>query len=122
MRKSFEDMGITMPQGMVIGMLSVHGEMKISELSKELGLSNSTVSGIIDRLEKQQVVERIRSQTDKRIVHVKLSPHFAKRHHDFHKKAEENFAKLLEKGTPEEIQKIIEGLDALKKVLDKSIQ
>ena len=35
--------------------------MKITELSNKLCLSNSTVSGIIDRLEKQEMVVRERS-------------------------------------------------------------
>ncbi len=122
MRKCFEDIGITMPQGMVIGILFKDGEMKISELSNKLGLSNSTTSGIIDRLEKQGIVERIRSQEDKRIVYVRLSQKSEEMHHSFHKTAEENFEKLLEKGTPEDVEKIIEGLSVLKKVMGESVE
>ncbi len=117
MRKSFENMGITMPQGMVIGTLFKHGEMKISELSNHLGLSNSTVSGVVDRLEKQEIVERVRSEVDKRIVYVKLTAQFAKVHKNFHTIAEENIEKILDKATDDEVEKIIEGLKVLKKIL-----
>jgi len=120
MRKSFEEMGITMPQGMVIGLLHQKGELKISELSKQLGLSNSTISGIIDRLEKQSYVERKRSEVDRRIVHVKLSNENAELQQNFHKRAEDNFEKLLGKGTPEEIEKIAEGLKVLSKILGEN--
>ena len=56
--KEFKEMNLTGPQGMLVGILSHHGAMKVSELSERLGLSNSTVSGIVDRLEKQGYVER----------------------------------------------------------------
>ncbi|MFZ5986021.1 MAG: MarR family winged helix-turn-helix transcriptional regulator [Bacillota bacterium] len=117
-RKGFEDIGITLPQSMVIRTLMRFGKMKISELSSKLNLSNSTVSGIVDRLEKQQIVERTRSEEDKRIVYVSLSPKSEDMHLDFHKRAEENFKSLLDKATPQEIEKIIDGLNILKGLLN----
>ena len=116
-QRHFEYEGITMPQGMVIGMLFRHKELKISELSKNLGLSNSTVSGIVDRLEKQQIVERVRGREDRRVVWVRLTPSFIKRHKDFHKSIEHNFERMLEHGTDEEMEKIMEGLTILKQIL-----
>jgi DNA-binding MarR family transcriptional regulator len=118
MRKSFEDVGITMPQGFVIGTLIQSGEMKISELSRKINLSNSTISGIIDRLEKRQLVVRTRSEEDRRIVYVKVTPKFGEIHKGFHEKLEGSFENLLSSGTTEEIDKIIEGLSILKKILN----
>ena len=117
--KGFEAYGITAPQGMVIGILckSKNTKIKISEVSAKLGLSNSTVSGIIDRLENQGIVERTRSEEDRRVVYVTLSEHFEEMHKDFHKIAEKNIESLMKKGTPEDIGKITDGLNALKKLL-----
>lgn len=117
MRKHFEDEGITMPQGAVISTLMKNGEMKITELSSVLNLSNSTISGIVDRLEKQQLVERKRSDDDRRAVYVKISPKFYEMHKESHKKIEKAFEELLDTGSPEEIDKIISGLNALKKII-----
>lgn len=119
MRKNFEEEGMTMPQGAVISALKRGGEMKISELSHKLNLSNSTVSGIIDRMEKQQLVERVRSEEDRRIVYVKVSPQFDEMHKEAHKKLEKAFEELLDTGSPEEIDKIVDGLNALKKILSE---
>jgi DNA-binding MarR family transcriptional regulator len=119
MRKNFEHEGITMPQSSVLGMLMKNGEMKITELSNKLMLSNSTVSGMIDRLEKQQLVERRRSEEDRRIVYVKASPKFLEMHKESHKKIEKSFEELLDTGTPEEIEKIIDGLKTLKKIVSE---
>jgi DNA-binding MarR family transcriptional regulator len=118
-RKSFEDIGITLPQMLVIGTLTKLGEMKITELSKKLNLSNSTISGIIDRLEKQELVVRTRSEKDRRIVYVKVTPKFGELHKGFHQKIEESFSDLLSTGTPDEIEKIIVGLNTLKIILNK---
>jgi len=119
MSKVFEDMhqGMTAPQGMVMGILSKEKTMKITELSSKLSLSNSTVSGIIDRLEKQGMVERKRSEEDRRVVHVSIAAKFKGVHQNFHKRLEENIGNVLNKGTPEELDRIFEGLDALKKLL-----
>lgn len=71
--RRFKDREITAPQGMLIFMLSHHEQLKISDVSEKMGLSNSTVSGIIDRLEAMDYVERIRSKEDRRVVYVKVT-------------------------------------------------
>jgi DNA-binding MarR family transcriptional regulator len=119
MGKCFEDIGLTMPQSMVVGILSKFGKMKISELSSRMGLSNSTISGIIDRLEKQNIVVRERSIEDRRVVYVRLCSHFEEIHKDFHKKLEEKLANIISKGTQEEIEKIIVGFKTIKKLFEE---
>jgi len=115
MSKVFEDTGITIPQGMVIGILSKEKSLKLTELSSKLSLSNSTVSGIVDRLEKQGMIKRERSKKDKRVVYVSISADFM--YQDFHKNLEGNLENLINKGTPEELDKIVDGLDTLKKLM-----
>lgn len=118
MRKTFEDVGLTIPQCMVIGALVKSGEMKISELSNKVNLSNSTVSGIVDRLENQDLVVRTRSEEDRRTVYVKVTEKVEVLYKGIHKKVEESFEELLRAGTDEEIEKIIEGLNTLNRILN----
>lgn len=113
MSKMFDDTGMSAPQGMVLGLLSKEKKMKITELSNHLCLSNSTVSGIIDRLEKQEMVVRERSDKDKRVVYVSISPNFEGMHRIFHKQLEN----IMSQGSTEELHKIFEGLNTLKKLL-----
>ncbi|MBU3097911.1 MULTISPECIES: MarR family winged helix-turn-helix transcriptional regulator [Clostridium] len=117
MTKVLCDTGMSAPQGMVLGLLSKKKKMKITELSNDLCLSNSTVSGIIDRLEKQKMVVRERSEKDKRVVYVSIAPNFEDMHKTFHKQFEKNIADVMSKGDAQEIHKIFEGLDVLKKLL-----
>lgn len=116
-RRSFDNEELTMPQNSVIGILIKYGEMKISELSQRVSLSNSTVSGIIDRLENQGFVTRTRSKEDRRTVYVKVTDKFQEAHKGFHKRIEENFEEMLSSGTPEQMEKINEGLNTLKAIL-----
>jgi DNA-binding MarR family transcriptional regulator len=122
MKKLHGDSGISAPQGMVIGLLSKNKKMKITELSNHLALSNSTVSGIVDRLEAQEMVVRERSKEDKRVVYVSISPNFEDMHKAFHKQIEKNIQNIMSQGSPEELNKIFEGLDVLKKLLSSQLE
>ena len=113
----FEETGITGPQAMVMGILDEQKKMKITELSNKISLSNSTVSGIIDRLEKQGMVERERSKEDRRVVYVSICPKFSAEHKNIHKLIQENTANIIKMDTPEEMDKIFEGLSTLKRIL-----
>lgn len=60
-------LGITRPQALVIREV-LEAPRTIGQISKAVDLSYSTISGIIDRLEKNGYVERIRDQEDRRVV------------------------------------------------------
>lgn len=121
MGKEFEKAGlpgITSTQGMMIGILGKHGKMKVSEISQKMGLNNSTVSGIIDRLEKQGIVERLRSEEDKRVVFIRLTPKLEEMGMCMHSRIEGLIEEIITKrGTPDDYDKIIEGLSTLKRLL-----
>lgn len=117
MTKVVEDTGITILQMMVMGIISKEKTLKITELSGKLNLSNSTVSGIVDKMEKLGMIERTRSEEDRRVVYVSISPGFAELHQVFHKRFEETIALSINMSTPEEANKILDGLEVLKKLL-----
>lgn len=120
-RHQFDQFDITAPQGMLLGQLIRHGKMKVSDLSKKMGLSNSTVSGIIDRLEKQGMVQRIRSQEDRRVVYVDVTPKFKDAFEKNFKDMEKRFEEILNRADEKEIDTILNGLETLKKVLDRYV-
>lgn len=119
MEKYFSDMKLTGPQGMLMGILAHDGEMKISDLSEKLGLSNSTVSGIIDRLEKQGLVERIRSKEDRRVVYVNVTAEYSRSAKDQFSRIEKHFEDVIDKATAEEVEIILKGLDTLEKLMER---
>lgn len=65
--------GLTAPQILLLQTIRDKGEVTIGELANEMSLSQATVTTIIDRLEKRQLVYRERSTADKRKVHAHLT-------------------------------------------------
>lgn len=119
MDQEFKGINMTGPQGMLIGILMHFDKMKISDLSEKLQLSNSTVSGIIDRLEKQGLVERTRSNEDRRVVYVTVTPEFRKNAQEHFKRIEIKYEEMMNEATPEEVEAIRKGLRTLEKVLER---
>ncbi len=68
------EFGLTGPQLTVIKILEQIGDMSLSNLSARIKTQNSTVTGIIDRMEREELVKRQRSETDRRIVLIRLTP------------------------------------------------
>lgn len=64
---------LTAPQILLLQILRDKGQITIGELAQELSLSQATVTTILDRLEKRNLVYRQRSVTDKRKVHAFLT-------------------------------------------------
>src|SRR6188768_1167716 len=60
---------LTGPQLTVIKMLEQIGDLSLSELSERIRAQNSTVTGIIDRMEREGLVTRERSKEDRRVVY-----------------------------------------------------
>jgi len=117
--REFSEMNLTGPQGMIVGILAHDGEMKISNLSSKMGLSVSTISGIIDRLENQGYVERMRSREDRRVVSVRVTPKFRERAERHFIEIEKRLDLIINRGTPEEIQTVFKGLEILERLLNR---
>jgi DNA-binding MarR family transcriptional regulator len=65
--------GLTGTQVAVVKVLYTIGEVSLSQLSEEIRRKDSTVSGIIDRLERDNIVRRERSDDDRRMVTLELT-------------------------------------------------
>lgn len=65
--------GLTAPQILLLQTIRDKGEVTIGELASEMSLSQATVTTILDRLEKRELVFRERSTEDKRKVHAYLT-------------------------------------------------
>ena len=61
---------ITVPQAAVMQAVVQHDGMSLKELSREVSLAHSTVSGIVDRLEKRGMIERRPDVADGRVTRI----------------------------------------------------
>lgn len=65
--------GLTGPQILVLKEIRNNPGLPISVISKNISLSQATVTSILDRLEHQGFAKRIREQKDKRKVKIELT-------------------------------------------------
>lgn len=68
-----ENHKITVPQLICLHEVYEHGPISFGALTKIVYLNNSTITGIIDRLEKREFVRRTRISKDRRQVHVEMT-------------------------------------------------
>jgi DNA-binding MarR family transcriptional regulator len=111
--------GFTVPQRIVMGHLVRYGDLSVKELSQKVGLSHSTISGIVDRLERKGLVMRSQNLQDRRITkvtttdlgkkHIKMMPH----------QMFSGVVDIFDRAMVAEKIKILEGLAALRQLLDK---
>jgi DNA-binding MarR family transcriptional regulator len=69
----YEMHGFTAPQVHALAWLGVDGALTMGMLAQRLGVTEKTVTGIVDRLEGLGLAERVRDDADRRIVHVRLT-------------------------------------------------
>lgn len=72
-RKLGRDTGLTTPQLVIMGAIHRAQSQSVSEIARNVSLSQATVTNILNRLESQNLVKRERCSTDKRRVNVKLT-------------------------------------------------
>jgi len=115
--KPFKELNLTAPQSMLVGILGHKGAMKISQLSEKMGLSNSTVSGIVDRLETQGFLTRTRDISDRRVVMVDLTKKFREEAKTKYCSFDSRLNQMIKDASEEDLEEILKGLKTLNKTL-----
>lgn len=65
--------GLTGPQVTALKILESIGTLSLSELSARMSAKNSTITGIVDRMERDGLVRRERSAEDRRVVFLRAT-------------------------------------------------
>lgn len=90
------------------------GGLSLKELSARMGLAHSTVSGIVDRLEKRELVTRQVDPDDRRISRVVVTDLVTQYVGEvMQSQKQSRLARALQLGTPEERRLVLEGLRLL---------
>lgn len=116
-RTHFGSLNLTFPQAQALSVLGAEGPMPISRLAEKTGSANSTISGIVDRLEKLELARRVRSETDRRVIYVEVTPQYEQLRERLKVGVNEYFDGLLERLEPGERNMVMSGLSLLDKAL-----
>ncbi|HJV47465.1 MAG TPA: MarR family transcriptional regulator [Bacillota bacterium] len=122
--RELDKCGITIPQALVLG--EIRDKPKtIGELSKALDLSNSTISGIVDRLERNQIVIRERDKEDRRVVFVSLSRNVHELENQYPVLQQDYLAiligSLISDLGDEELSQLLSSLQLIQSFLEKKV-
>lgn len=111
-------LNLTYPQSIVLAILEADGPMPISALAEAAGSANSTISGVVDRLEKMELVQRTRSDSDRRVIYVSTTEQFREHFAKFKATACDRFSAALNTLSPQDAQAMERGL----MLLDQALQ
>jgi DNA-binding MarR family transcriptional regulator len=64
------EQGIPLSHVQVLAMLEEVGSMSVSEISKRFGIAKPNITPLVDRLVNAGLVDRVRSETDRRVVNI----------------------------------------------------
>ena len=119
-KKIQKDHGVSIPQVLCLNFLheSPNYQSTQGEIRKFLNLNPSTVSGIINRLEKKGYLARLPKLGDKRVVNIALTSAGDKLLGTIPSLLHEQLAEKLQKLKDEELKKIEVGLNTLVTILD----
>jgi len=113
--------GLTPAQRSVMQALVRANGLSLKELSKNIGLAHSTVSGVVDRLEKRGLLRREVHQDDRRVTRILPSKAVQKFLRDELPRLELNpLIEVLRQASKSERTAVLEGIAALRRLLMKS--
>ncbi|TDF97552.1 MarR family winged helix-turn-helix transcriptional regulator [Paenibacillus piri] len=121
MNRDLKELGLTKPQMIVIG--TVYMERKtIGQIAESTELSYSTVSGIIDRLERDGWLERTRDDSDRRIIWISKTDKFEQLKEKLQFFQESFYEKMLADLSEQELDTVIHSLELLTTYLEKKVE
>lgn len=117
-REILLDFNITVPQFTALQILINQGNMTIGELSQKMALACSTITDLIDRMEKAELVSRKRDEQDKRVVRIEVLPKGYNILEEVLKKRIEFLNSKLTNLSYEEKESLDNGLESLYKAME----
>ncbi|WP_033828260.1 MarR family winged helix-turn-helix transcriptional regulator [Bacillus andreraoultii] len=106
---------VTPPQFVALQWLSEEGDMTIGELSTKMYLAFSTTTDLIDRMEKNNLVKRVKDEKDRRVVRIQLLKEGARIIDEVIKKRQHYLHEILQDFSDEEIILLQNNLNKLHK-------
>lgn len=112
-REILSNYTITPPQFVALQWLFEDGDMTIGELSHKMYLAFSTTTDLIDRMEKNQLVKRVKDEKDRRVVRIHLLDEGVRIIDEVIKKRQIYLSEILENFSEEEVTLLKKNLRKL---------
>src|SRR5690625_2533692 len=109
-RKILQNYPISSTQFIALQWVTDEGDLTIGELSKKIGLAFSTTTDLVDRMEENEIVKRVRDSKDRRIVRIHVLDEGKSIIKEVIKKRQEYLGEVLEGFSIEEVAVLNEYL------------
>ncbi len=109
---------LSMHQMMFLKYLQRRKTCTPSDIAQQLGITLGAVTGFVDRLYKLGFITRTRSEEDRRVVLIQLSPQGIGPLNAFEKERETKFIRIFEKLDACQVAELNKALEQLNAVLD----
>lgn len=119
LRGHFGKLNLTFPQTLVLIALGDGESVPISSLAERTGSANSTVSGVVDRLEKLGLARRERSESDRRVIRVSATERYQELRRETEADIADYFDNLLGGAAAEERDTLVQALRILDTALNR---
>lgn len=110
---------VTFAQIRVLWTLETRKSAYLGEVARMLGITNSTVTELVDRLVRGGYVSREQSRDDRRQVGLTLRPKGRRMLADFARRRQERFRQLLRVVTRDDVDRMAEALETMNGILGK---
>jgi len=112
-REMLNNYTITPPQFVALQWLFEHGDMTIGDLSNKMYLAFSTTTDLVDRMENNNLVVRIRDEKDRRVVRIHLLEEGERIIAEVIKKRQDYLANILSSFDQQEAKNLADLLNKL---------
>ncbi|MFO1443142.1 MarR family transcriptional regulator [Bacillus sp. Bva_UNVM-123] len=109
-REILSNYKITPPQFVALQWLFEEGDMTIGELSNKMYLAFSTTTDLVDRMEKNSLVKRVKDPNDRRVVRIHLLDEGERIIDECIQKRQLYLKEVLNEYSSEEIQRLEKNL------------
>jgi len=112
-RRIFNEFGLTEQQWRVLRVLWEHDDIAFRDLSETTLIPAPSLVGVVDRLSKQGLVARKRSETDRRNVFVHATDKGRELHRVVRPRVDDTYAELRGSVDAEEWRQLMRGLERI---------
>lgn len=107
------DFDITPPQFNALVTIIRHDDLTMGSLCRHLFLASSTVTDLIDRMERNDLVERVRDTRDRRVIRLRALSKGRDMLREVMRARLEYLSEILEEFSDEEVEELESSLDRL---------
>ena len=110
---------LTLGQYSLLKLLNDLGAMTVGDVADQLGLSLASASAMIDRLVNQKLIDRFRSESDRRVVSVQLSSLGRMQIAALHKQRREFLAHLFSQMTESDLKTLFTLIERVEESIER---